>query len=380
MRTLLLLLQLGWRNLWRHARRNLLLAVAIAIGVSMLLLAAALLRGWQRDLQADTVRAAGGHLLMQQPGYRDDPQAAHAFAPPTGLDGRLRALGATADAIAWTQRVVVPAVIMSEREARGVQLHGVDPGHEMLHGGLQSARVAGASLQSADDALILLGAELARRLQTRPGKRVVLTVTDASGVSRELGMVVAGTFDAEGTAHELAAAYTGRGALQPRIGLHDRITEIAFTVTDDASLPALQALLQASYPMYRAATWDQLQPQGAAMIELTDASIWIWFGVLGIALSFGVANTLVTAVLERTRELGLMLVLGMRRDQILLEVLIESVLVVAVGLLLGLIVGLSAIAWLSDGIDLSRWAAGVEAFSMHARLVPELRLDRKSVV
>ena len=118
--------------------------------------------------------------------------------------------------------------------------------------------------------------------------------------------------------------------------------------------------------------WRQLQPQIAAMFEFADAAIFIWFTIMMIALGFGLINTLVTAVLERTRELGMLRAVGMRPRAVVAQVVIESVLIVSVGLALGIAVGVWLVSLLAEGIDLGRWAAGVEMFGIRTVLVPQL--------
>ena len=367
MRAFGLLLQLAWRNLWRNTRRNAILAIAVALGVATLLVAIAIVRGWQGDLQDDTVLAAGGHLKVQAPGFRDDPDASLAFVPPGALLSSLDAAR-----VEWTARIALPAVIMSERETRGVQLLAGDIPWERRVGALAEARIEGSLLAGPDDGRVLLGAELARRLETRPGKRVVLMLGDAEGVTREVGMVVAGTYDVDGTGTELAVAYTGLRALQPLVAPEPRVTEVALHLPDERALARWRADLGEQLPQLESLTWRELMPQGAALIAFVDGTIWITFVIFLAALSFGVTNTLVAAVLERARELGLMFVLGMRRGQVVVQVLVESVLVVAFGLLLGLVTGGLWVWTLADGIDLTRWAAGIEMAGIKARMVPDL--------
>ena len=375
MQTLVLLFQLSWRNLWRNTRRNLLLAFAIALGVASIVMAAALLRGWQADLKRDAVLVAGGHLSVMLPGYRADPQARYAYTVPTALADSLDAAG-----VPWTSRVSIPAVVQSERETRGVNLVGIDPAFEARFGVLADAQLRGVALGSVEDAQVLLGAELAQRLHTRPGKRIVFTVNDATGGNHEVGARVAGTFDVESTGTEVSVAFIGRTALQHIIAADPRVTEIALQLPDDAQQLVWQRDLHTQLTSFEVLDWRTLQPQIASMVDLVDAMMWIWFAVLLTALSFGVSNTLITAVFERARELGLMFVLGMRRGLILQQVIVESMLVVATGLAIGLIAAGSWLWWLHDGLDLSRWTAGLQAAGIPVRLVPVARATDMALI
>ncbi len=118
--------------------------------------------------------------------------------------------------------------------------------------------------------------------------------------------------------------------------------------------------------------WQQLEPQFAAMFAFADVAIFIWFLIMMGALIFGLVNTLVTAVMERTRELGMLRAVGMRPGAVVVQVVTESTLIMIVGIVSGLAVGALLIWWLSGGIDLSRWAAGAELAGMSTRLTPRL--------
>ena len=119
-------------------------------------------------------------------------------------------------------------------------------------------------------------------------------------------------------------------------------------------------------------TWQELQPQAATMFEFADMAIFIWFSVMMVALAFGLVNTLVTAVMERVKELGMLRAIGMRARTVVAQVVIESLLIVSVGLGFGLAFGIGYIKLLEDGIDLTQWGEGMEAFGMSAVMLPHL--------
>ncbi len=361
-----LLVNLSARNLFRHRRRNAMLLLAICVAVAGVTVLNSLVRGMQEDMRDAAVENLTGHVKVLAPGYRDDPGIQHRFAP--GKDWHS---GVSGDALAgWAARVVVPAVIMSERETRGLQLAGVDPARESISF-LGDVPVLGERLQDAGDNRILVGRALAEQLETDVGYRVVVITRGADGSTREAGFRVAGIFDADGTALEKAFAFSGLRYVQSLLGTGD-VTELSLRLRDDAATDAVVRNLQARLPELQVLSWQELEPQAAAMYAMADTAIYIWFLVMMGALIFGLVNTLITAVMERTRELGMLRAVGMRRGAVLVQVVLESALVMTAGVTLGLVAG-AVLAWmLRDGIDLSRWAAGAELAGMSSRLVPRL--------
>ena len=120
-----LLIQLSWRNIWRHRRRNAILLSAIAVAVTGVMLLNTMMRGMQQDLMNTAIENLTGHVKILAHGYLDDPGIERGFEAPDGWQSTL------ADHVAgWASRIRLPAVVMSERETRGIQLVGVDPARE----------------------------------------------------------------------------------------------------------------------------------------------------------------------------------------------------------------------------------------------------------
>ncbi|MCX7063927.1 MAG: FtsX-like permease family protein [Proteobacteria bacterium] len=265
----------------------------------------------------------------------------------------------------------MPAVVLSERETRGISLIGIEPKDERAISFLGSVEVRGDALADRDDGRILLGVELARQLETAVGRRVVVITQGADGLNREAGYHVAGLYDAAGTAIEKAYAFTGLRPLQKLLGT-DSVTEVSVRLRDDRFGVLADSRLVQQFDGLEILNWRQLEPQAAAMFELANAAILIWFVILMLALAFGLINTLTTAVLERVREIGMLRALGMRPGAVVVQVVMESVLIVMAGLVGGIAIGYMLIRYFSDGIDLSRWSAGIELAGLRSRLVPHL--------
>ncbi len=362
-----LLLQLSWRNLWRHRRRNLILFTAILVAIAACVLLGSLIRGMQNDMMKDVVENLSGNLKVLAPGYREDPSIERAFA----LDEAYRPDIPDDEMIGWTRRVRVPAVVTSERETRGISLIGVDPQEERAISFLAQVTIRGEGLTDANDDRILLGAELAARLDTAVGRRVVIMTQGADGRSREAGFRVAGLYDAPGTVLEKSYAFTGIRPLQKLLGTNE-VTEVSVRLRDDRFSAAANASLTKEMGGLEVLNWRQLDPQAAAFYEIADVGIRIWYVILLLALAFGLINSLITAVLERVREFGMLRALGMRPRAVVAQVVIESVLIVAFALAGGIVVGIALVAFFADGIDLSNYAAGAEFAGMRNRLVPHL--------
>jgi ABC-type lipoprotein release transport system permease subunit len=361
-----LLLALSTRNLFRHRRRNLMLLGAICVAVAAVTVLNSLIRGLQDDMRAAAVENLTGHIKILAPGYLDDPSIEKSFRLAENWQPDI----APEQLAGWAPRLRVPAVIMSERETRGVQLVGVEPAREDISF-LHSVRVQGERLKDADDNRILLGRALAEQLRTDVGYRLVIITQGADGSTREAGFRIAGLFDADGSGLEKAFVFTGMRFLQSMLDAQG-VTEVSIRLAADPEEGSIASRLREYFTGLDVLRWQELEPLAAAMFEFTEVAIYIWYFVMMGALIFGLVNTFISAVMERTRELGMLRAVGMRPGAVVVQVVLESMLVMALGITVGLGIGVLLVLWIGDGLDLSRWAAGMEVAGIRSVLVPKL--------
>lgn len=365
--------KLAWRNLWRNYRRTLIMLLAIALGVWAMIFMTALMRGMVDDMVRQGVASLPGHVQVHAALYRDDPSVIHSMpAPDKDL---LRAL--SSDLVsAWATRVKVPAMISSEYENRGVLLLGVEPGDEVALGFDLDNIVEGRFLDSGAGGGIVIGSKLAERLETRLGKRVVIMSQDPDNTIADRGFRVTGIFHAELESTEETLVYAGRDVVQAMLGVGSDISEIAVLGHDYRKLGPLVAHIRAALPDdYEVLPWSELDPYLGSMLKVMDGFVLVWMVVVFLALSFGLVNTLMMAVFERIREIGLMRALGMRPAAIVYQILMESLLLLALGLLVGNVLAIGTIVPLQGGIDISVVAKGMEMMGASSVLFPVMSVS-----
>ena len=362
--------KLAWRNLWRNYRRTLIMLLAIALGVWAMIFMTALLRGMVDDMVKQGIGSLPGHVQIHALAYRDDPSVTHSLPVP---DQRLLALLNDGQVKAWSSRIKVPAMISSEYENRGVQLLGVDPQGELALGFSPDDIVEGRFLNGSDDRGIVVGRKLLQRLETRLGKRVVLMSQDPDNTIAEGGFRIVGVFKAEMENREESFVYAGRDVVQAMLGIGTDVSEIAVLghqyQTPDVLTAAIRSVVPADHEVL---SWLELDPYLATMMRVMNGFVLVWMVVIFLSLSFGLVNTLMMAIFERVREIGLMRALGMRPSAIVYQVLVESVMLLMLGLLLGNLMAIGTIIPLKDGIDISAVSQGMEMMGASSMLFPVL--------
>jgi ABC-type lipoprotein release transport system permease subunit len=364
-----LLSTLAWRNLWRHRGRTAAMLFALTLGIWSMISLAALSRGTMEQELTKAIHTLTGHVQLHAPGYRDDPVVDYRMPAP---DAALQAALNAPDIVAWAARVRVPAVIASEREAAGVTLLGIDPARERGLSFIAEAIGDGRALASPEESGIVIGRKLAERLETSLGRRVVLMSQDVHGNVADRGFRVVGLYDARPEAIETAYVFIGRRTAQTLLGMGDEVSEIALLGTDRKRLDGILARLRAAAPGRDVQPWTVVEPFLVLTEKVTNVILIVWYVIVFTAMSFGLINTLLMAVFERTREFGLFQALGMPPRQILGQVFLESLLLLALALLLGNASAWASVYGLKDGIDLSMFAKGYEMFGISPVLYPVL--------
>ena len=373
MSSLRILMLLAWRYLWRNHRRTGIMLGAISIGAWAMIFMTALTQGMVNEMIRDGISALPGHVQVHHPDFRDDPNITNLIPQ---ADAEIISTFDAAGFKAWSSRVKVPAVITSERESRGVTLLGIDPARERDLTFVKYDEVEGRFLESVDDRGVVIGRKLADTLDTEIGKRIVLMSQDPDNDVADRGFRVVGLFDANVEAFEETFVFAGKSTVQKMLRIGDQVTEIVVLGDDyrdvESEYARVVELVDNDVVVQR---WPEIDTYLGTMLKVMDGFVLVWVIVIFLALSFGLVNTLVMAVFERVREIGLMLALGMKPSYILGQIIIESMMLLVIGLGIGNLLAWISIKPLESGIDLSIVAEGMAMMGASSMLYPDLRLQ-----
>jgi ABC-type lipoprotein release transport system permease subunit len=361
----MLVLRLGWRNLWRNPGRSLLSIGAVAVACAVLMTLESLRAGLVRQTLDNGTRLVVGHLQVQDAAFRKDRNLYDTIGGGTGTD--VPALLATVERRAGTAaapRVVGFGLLSTGERSSGAEILGVHPAREAGVSRLLATVVEGRGLDGAPRGAVLLGKTLAEDLGVTVGGEIAVVTQAADGSLGNELWYLRGVLRTGIAALDRSIAVVAIGDLQELMALGPaRIHQVVARVLDPEQAPRAADALAADGTLpagAQAESWATLLPALADYRRLIGAWGWVMVGIVGTFAGFGVLNTMLMAVFERTHEFGVLAALGLRPPLVLVMVLSECASLAAVGIAIGVAAGAGGMAYfVLHGWDLTRWAEGL---------------------
>lgn len=368
--------RLAWRNLWRHRARTLIMTSSVAVAYGLMLLALGINDDAHARMLAEATEAAGGDVLVHGDGFWDTRASDLTIPDAAAVLAAIRQVPGVRAAV---PRVLANGLVSSARGNGGVLLQGIDLEAEAPLRDPSEDLVAGTFLGPGvgRGEPIVLGAELVDDLEIELGDRVVLTATAPDGeVARALfhlgGVIRTGSREMDGL-----LAYTTIPAARDALRMEGGLTQIGVLTAEGearATADAIGAALRdAGRSGLEILTWADAVPEMVGYIRLDDTLGYLYLGVIFSVVLFSITNTFLMAVMERVRELGLLNALGLPHPRIGRILLAESLLMTALALAVGFVLGFGGhLAIAHWGIDAAAW--GVEDMELSGVDVADLTI------
>lgn len=374
---------LAWRNLWRHKRRTLITASSIAFGV----LLAVTFTGAGDYFHTRMIDAGAnmgmGHITIAARDYNRAPSSQKLIQGANTLQSLIASLPEVKSVVA---RIQGQAMFASARKSVGGTFIAIDPAKENANNNLFIQSLTdGEMLSTTNGKGIVMGVDLARKLKLNLGKKVVYTTTDINGdivsaVARVSGIFRTGVAEVDG-----GMALLPMQSIQKVLGYaSDEVSLIAVSLVDQRISHSLRGRMQGQpeFQHVEVLNWQQTKPDLAGMIAVDKSANRISQLMISLLIAAGILNTMLMSVLERIREFGVMMALGMSPRSLFSLVILESFWLAVIGLIIGIIVTIPWYLYMAEtGIDLT--SAYGDDFSFGGVLLDtvfKIRLFKESII
>lgn len=375
--------KIAWRNLWRRKRRTLITGISIGFGV-MLAVTFTGTGDYGYTNMINTSAIMGmGHVTIEPRGYNQTPSLDKRLRKTGQIRERVLAMPGVSDAIV---RIMGQAMFASASKTIGGVFMGIDPAQESPeHNLLIRSLVQGELLSGKDSRGVVVGSKMAEKLNLRIGKKLVYTTTDVSGeivseIARVTGIFETGVNEVDG-GMVLLPINSVRATLN--YDAHDA-TLLAVIINDQRYAERMRDKISLTEedPQIEVLSWQQTQPEMAGVITMDRSGNYISQFLIGLLIAAGILNTLLMSVLERTREFGVMMAVGMSPRTLFMLVVVESLWLAIIGIVIGIIITAPWYAYLYYvGIDFSG-AIGENSSAGGILLDPliRIRLYKESII
>ncbi|HMN60722.1 MAG TPA: ABC transporter permease [Anaerolinea sp.] len=369
-------IKISWRNLWRNWRRTMIATAAIALGLVFLVYLDGVIAGSREAIYGNLIKLLGGNIQVHAQGYFEK-QKRMPLLPIPDVDAVVQAAQSRPEVVGVAQRIVTGGFLSNRDISMPVSISGIEPEKEAPVGLIAGNISAGRYLQATDQDEVLIGKTLADRLGVSLGDRVSLVGRGTHEQMRTRTMTVVGVYEIGSAETEKRNVYISLSEAQSLYGLEGQATEVVVAMNSVGNEAPVVAALSAALPNVEVASWMDLNPALLNTYALGEQMISIFGVIVLLIAAIGILNLMLMAVFERTREIGLLGALGLKRLQIMGLFLMEGTWIGVIGAVIGVVLGgIAILATIqAGGFDLSSMnEAGQATALMGNKLYPLLEL------
>lgn len=374
-----MLLQIAWRNIWRNKARSLIVISSIGIGIWAGIFILAFSWGLYKNNINESVHKQLSHIQIHHPTFEEENDAKFTIKNANKLLAELQSDPRVASV---SLRVISTGMISSPTLASGVKIYGIDPSAESNQISLDQSVQQGSYFETDKKNEILIGEKLADKHKLKLKSKVVLTFTNINSEIIAGAFRVGGIYKSKNTSLDEVIVYVHQDHLRALLELKsDEGNEMAILLKDGEQLDTMKDFVKTLASTDKVEDWKELSPELGMIIESFNLYTYIISGIILLALTFGIINTMLMSVLERIRELGMLMAIGLNKRKIFFMIMLETCFLTLIGSPIGLLAGWFTVVTLGKtGINLYMFSEGLASFGFSSIIYPDLDYDKYVII
>lgn len=371
--------KLAWRNVWRNKTRSGVLLLAITFGLWGGISAMGIMSGMNNQRIKDFLETQVSHIQMHHPDYVQDQDVTKTLEQPVQ---HLQQIEKNAQVEGVTSRAVMNGMISSPTNSTGVRINGISPSREKHVTTIHDRIRQGSYFQEDKTNPVLIGQKLADQMGVGMGSKVVLNFQDLSGEITSGAFTVIGLYETSNAQFDKNNAFIPKQKAQELLGEEDIVHEMAIYLKIREKTSAVAEKLSNSLPdSYKVQTWRDIQPSLAYINDFNTQLLYFIMVIILLGLAFGIMNTMLMAIIERTRELGMLMAVGMSKNQVFRMVITETIFLSIQGGIIGILIGFGTIEYFGNqGISVAAFSEGLSSFGYGDKIFPLLEFYNYPII
>ena len=369
----MVLTKIAWRSIWRSKLRSAVVIFAIASGLLGGLFSSAWMNGMAMQRVKNTFTYEIGHIQLHHPEFSENMDIKKTLL---NIQEKISGIEKSEGVLGVTERIRITGMAATANKNLGVNVVGVAPETEKkvfeLYQKIDSA--SGNFFENDRKNAIVISRALATELNAKLKSKIVLTFQDFNGEITGAAFKVVGIFKTDNNPWDKMHVFVKNKDLRRIIELPENQSHEIVVLLDDYERALLTAQeFQVKYPDTKVEDWAEISPYLSLMSGYMDTMMGLFMAIILGALGFGIVNTMLMVVLERTRELGMLMAIGMTKRRVFVMIMLETIFLALIGAVLGEILSMLFINHFGKvGIDLSSMAEGMESVGYSAITYPML--------
>ena len=306
------------------------------------------------------------HIQIHNNLFSEDYNIKHTI---NNLDVIEKAINEDERVVSYSKRIVLNGMLSNSNGSYGIQVKGIEPDEEIKVTNTYEKIIDGEYFRSKRDNTILVGKKLADKLNLKLKSKVVITFQDENYELTSLLYRVEGIFRSGNSRYDEMNVFVKNEGIIKNLPGFNGYHEMPILLSDIELRGEVKKDLIPLSSDNIVEGWDDISKELAYANEMLSAVLYIFMMIILSGLSFGVVNTMLMAILERRKEIGMLMSIGMNRYKIFMMISFETIFLSLIALPFGLITSYLIVEYYSVvGIDLSVVEAGLENFGVGTRL------------
>jgi ABC-type lipoprotein release transport system permease subunit len=365
-----MLLIIAWRNIWRNKLRSFVVIVSVSLGLVGGIFSMAMMYGMINQRVQNIIENEISHIQVHHPKFTENYEMQYVVSDATELKKKLMT---SSEVEAVCCRLRIPGMVSSAQSGAGVMILGIQPGEEQKVTRIHERIVEGTYLEGRRNPIIV-GEKLAEKLKVRLRSKIVLTFQSREGELARGAFRIVGIFKTNNSVFDQGQVFVKRSDLV-RISEYpeDQVNELAVWLKEMSVAKLLCEQFHEEGQELQFLSWRKIQPDLAMVTDFMAEYFVVFMSIILAALGFAIVNTMLMVVMERIRELGMLMAIGMNRGRVFRMIILESVFLCLVGGIAGVGISYVLIEYFGNtGIDLGFFADGFESVGYASQVYPEL--------
>lgn len=369
-----MVVSLSWKNIWRNKNRSLLIIIAVSVGITL----GAFISAFEWGIMEQRINTVVANELSHVQIHRKDFSLEDLSYKPFSFDQEdIEEIKSSPKVKAVAERLVLGGMASSARGNMQVRILAVDPTQESSICNIKEEVVKGEFFKNSKKNEVVIGQALAKKLGVRIKSKIILHFHDEINEDHIAAFRVVGIYEKNNDQLEKLQIYVHKDLIQSDKFLGDNsVSEIAVLLNLSDDLDMVSSDLKKKHSDLKVQTWSEIMPELAYSLKSYEQVQYIIMGIVMLALAFGIVNTMMMAVLERTKEIGMLMAIGVKRLQIGLMFFLESLFLSLIGLPIGLLLTYGVTSYFGHkGISLERFAEGINSFGFDSVVYPVMKTE-----